>query len=121
MLMNRQARSDYRKGKHEIRQQYDHMREDILAIRSDKIRQRLENASKRIVELQEQREVLTGYVEMGYLDDAEVDLDGAEIKIEGDKASVTGVGLETAMGAVELEFELQKEKGAWLITGFEYY
>ena len=69
----------------------------------------------------EQREVLTGYVEMGYLDDAEVNLDGAEIKIEGDKASVTGVGLETAMGAVELEFELQKEKGAWLITGFEYY
>ena len=55
---------------------------------------------------------------MGYLDDAEVNLDGAKIKIEGNKASVTGVGLETAMGTVELEFELRKE---WLITSFEYY
>jgi len=66
----------------------------------------------------EQREVLTGYIEMGYLDDAEVNLDGAKIKVEGDKASVTGVGLETAMGTVELEFELRKE---WVVTSFEYY
>ena len=66
----------------------------------------------------EQREGMEGYIEAGYLDDAEVNLDGAEIKIEGDKASVTGVGLDTAMGTVELEFELRKE---WLITGFEYY
>ena len=69
----------------------------------------------------EQRDLLGGYMDAGYLDDAEVSLDAVEIKIEGDKASATGVGLETAMGAFELEFELRKEDGAWLITGFEYY
>ena len=67
------------------------------------------------------RDVMMGYIEAGYLDDAEVELESAEVKVEGDKASVTGVELVTVVGTFELEFGLQKENGAWLITGFEYY
>ena len=84
----------------------------VMAVHSEKFESSEATGKK------EQREALNGYIEAGYLDDAEVNLEGAKIKIEGDKASVTGVGLETSMGAVELEFELRKE---WLITGFEYY
>jgi len=86
--------------------------EKVMAVHSEKFESSEATGKK------EQREALKGYVDAGYLDDAEVNLDGAKIKIEGDKALVTGVGLETAMGAVELEFELRKE---WLVSGFEYY
>ena len=87
----------------------------VMAVHSEKFE------SSEATGKEEQRDLLGGYMEAGYLDDAEVSLGEAEIKVEGDKASATGVVLETAMGAFELEFELQKEDGAWLITGFEYY
>lgn len=87
----------------------------VMAVHSDKFE------SSEATGKEEQRDTLTGYIEAGYLDDAEVKLEGAEIKIEDTKASVTGCELESVMGVVELEFELQKENGAWLITGFEYY
>jgi len=87
----------------------------IMAVHSEKFE------SSEATGKEQQRDTLAGYIDAGYLDDAEVKLEAAEIKIENGKASVTGGELVTGMGALEIEFELQKEDGAWLITGFEYY
>ena len=87
----------------------------IMAVHSEKFE------SSAATGKDQQRDTLSGYIDAGYLDDAEVKLEAAEVKIENGKASVTGGELVTAMGALEIEFELQKEDGACLITGFEYY
>jgi hypothetical protein len=87
----------------------------VMAVHSEKFE------SSEATGKEEQRDTLTGYIEAGYLDDAEVKLESAEIKVEDTKASVTGCELVSVMGPLEVEFELQKEDGAWLITGFEYY
>ena len=69
-----------------------------------------------------QEAVMQDYFDAGYLDDAKVGLEGAEITIEGNKAKVTGVVLDVTMGEgrYPLTFGLQKENGAWLIINFEY-
>jgi len=68
-----------------------------------------------------QRDLIEGYIDAGYMDESEIDLEQAEVTIEDGKASVTGVGFTTVMGEFGLEFALQKEDGAWLITDFEYF
>jgi ketosteroid isomerase-like protein len=69
-----------------------------------------------------QEAVMQNYFDAGYMDDAKVGLEGAEIAIEGDKANVTGVVLDVTVGESRypLTFGLQKENGAWLIINFEY-
>ena len=69
-----------------------------------------------------QAAVMQNYFDAGYMDDAKVGLEGAEITIEGDKANVTGVVLDVTVGEgrYPLTFGLQKENGAWLIIDFEY-
>jgi ketosteroid isomerase-like protein len=69
-----------------------------------------------------QEAVMQNYFDAGYMDDAKVGLEGAEIAIEGDKANVTGVVLDVTVGESRypLTFGLQKENGAWLIIDFEY-
>ena len=69
-----------------------------------------------------QEAVMQNYFDAGYLDDAKVGLEDAEIAIEGDKAKVTGVVLDVTVGESRyaLTFGLQKENGAWLIIDFEY-
>jgi ketosteroid isomerase-like protein len=69
-----------------------------------------------------QEAVMQNYFDAGYLDDAKVGLESAEIAIEGDKAKVTGVVLDVTVGEgrYPLTFGLQKEIGAWMIIDFEY-
>lgn len=67
------------------------------------------------------RDLIAGYIDAGYMDESEMDLESAEVTIEDGKASVTGVGFTTVMGDFGLDFALQKEGGAWLIIDFEYY
>jgi len=57
--------------------------------------------------------------DMGYLDDAEVTLEEAEITIEGDTATVYPIEIVTAMGMATVELELTKEDTGWMITGME--
>ena len=65
------------------------------------------------------REFMEGIFEQGYLDNAEVDLEKAETKIEGNEAGVTGVELMLDQGPMMLDVYLQKEEKAWLIVDLE--
>lgn len=56
----------------------------------------------------------------GDLDNAEVDLDYAEVEVTGDKAIVYPVELVAAFGSATIEMTLQKEEdGGWRMTGME--
>jgi len=57
--------------------------------------------------------------DMGYLEDAEVLLEGAELKIEGDTATVYPIEIVTAMGMATVELELTKEDTGWIIAGMD--
>ena len=66
------------------------------------------------------REFVTGAIDQGYLDNTEVNLEDAQITIEGDKAEVAPVELTSDMGTYVFEYvNLQKENGAWLIVGMK--
>lgn len=67
------------------------------------------------------REFLEGFFEQGYVDNAEVDLEEAETKIEENEAEVSGVELILEQGTITLDFTLQKEEGNWLIVGVDTY
>jgi ketosteroid isomerase-like protein len=63
------------------------------------------------------REFVAGVIEQGYLDNVEVNLEDAQITIEGDKATVAPVELTSDTGTYVLEYTtLQKEDGVWLIV-----
>jgi len=57
--------------------------------------------------------------DMGYLEDAEIDLEGAKTTIEGDEANVYPVEMEAAFGSATIELVLKKEGDAWLITAMD--
>ena len=63
------------------------------------------------------REFLAGVIEQGYLDNVKVNLEDAQIMIEGDKANIGPVELTSDAGTYVLEYTLQKEEGIWLIVG----
>ena len=63
------------------------------------------------------REFLAGVIEQGYLDNVKVNLEDAQIMIEGDKANISPVELTSDAGTYVLEYTLQKEEGIWLIVG----
>jgi len=63
------------------------------------------------------REFIAGAIEQGYLDNVKVNLEDAQITIEGDKANVGPVELTSDAGTYVLEYTLQKEDGTWLIVG----
>jgi len=64
------------------------------------------------------RKFIEQAIEQGYLDNARVNLQGAQIKIEGDKANVGPVQVMSDTGTFVIESTtLQKENGAWLIVG----
>ncbi|MHC4439536.1 MAG: Cif family virulence factor [Planctomycetota bacterium] len=62
------------------------------------------------------REFIAGAIDQGYLDNTKVNLEDAEIKIEGDKADVGPVEVMSDSGTYVLDYELKKEKKAWLIV-----
>lgn len=63
------------------------------------------------------REYVAGVIEEGYLDNLKVNLEDAQITIEGDIATVAPVELTSDTGTYVLEYnKLKKENGAWLIV-----
>ncbi|MHC4207349.1 MAG: Cif family virulence factor [Planctomycetota bacterium] len=62
------------------------------------------------------REFIAGAIDQGYLDNTKVNLEDAEIKIEGDRADVGPVEVMSDSGTYVLDYELKKEKKAWLIV-----
>ena len=62
-------------------------------------------------------EFIAGAIEQGYLDNVKVNLEDAQIMIEGDKANIGPVELTSDAGTYVLEYTLQKEEGIWLIVG----
>ncbi len=65
------------------------------------------------------REFLEGAKDQGFLDDIEVGVSELEVTVDGDSATAYPVDLDSAAGAMTLEFSLTKEDGVWLITGSE--
>ena len=63
------------------------------------------------------RERLAGAIERGFLDNVEVNIENAQITIEGDKATFGPVEFVADRGTMMLEYTLQKENGTWLIMG----
>ena len=56
-------------------------------------------------------------IDMGYLEDAEVDLEDAKTTIEGDTATVYPIEMTAAFGSATIELVLTKEADGWMITG----
>ena len=65
------------------------------------------------------RELMTKVFERGYLDDAEITLEGAQTAIEGDKATFGPVEFVSDSGTRTMDFTLQNENGTWLIVSSE--
>jgi hypothetical protein len=57
--------------------------------------------------------------DMGYLEGLEVSLEDAEVKIDGDEASVYPIDAMGAFGTITLEFILGKKDGEWKITSMD--
>ncbi|NIA14268.1 MAG: hypothetical protein GWP08_09310 [Nitrospiraceae bacterium] len=64
-------------------------------------------------------EFLTDAKDMGYLEDCEIDTEGAKIEIDGDTAEVYPVEMTAAFGSATLEFALKKEASGWMITAMD--
>jgi len=60
-----------------------------------------------------------GAMEQGYLEDVEVNVEDAEIKIEGDTATASPVELDGIFGVMVFELALKKENGTWRIVSIE--
>jgi len=68
---------------------------------------------------EETREFMLQVKEMGYLEDAQVLLEEAELTIEGNTATVSPIEIETAMGMATADLTLTKETTGWIITGMD--
>lgn len=62
------------------------------------------------------KEFISGAIDMGYLDGAEVSFEDMEVMIEGDKATVYPINLSGAAGGITLEMVLGKSEGGWAIV-----
>ncbi len=60
-------------------------------------------------------------ISMGYMDDAETDVEDMEIQIdeENDTATVYPIDLTAAFGMATIQLILEEEDGEWKITGME--
>jgi len=63
------------------------------------------------------RERLAGAIERGFLDNIEVNIEDAQITLEGNKATFSPVKFVADRSTMMLEYTLQKENGTWLIMG----
>jgi len=64
-------------------------------------------------------EFMTQAVDMGYLEDLELDMDDAEVEQDGDTMLIYPVELAGAFGSVTLEFEVKQEDGNWMVIGMD--
>lgn len=55
-------------------------------------------------------------IAQGYLDSTNVDLDSAQITINGEDATVSPISLSSAAGSMVLSVSLKKEDGVWRIV-----
>jgi len=68
------------------------------------------------------RQFLEGLMDEGALEDIDMDISEAEIKIEGDKATVGPIIYAGDWGEIELKRILKKENdGVWRVVGAERY
>jgi len=65
------------------------------------------------------RNFIADAIDAGYLDYAEADMTAVDYTIEGDKASVYPIVLNTAAGSATLGLELTKTDGAWMVSGMD--
>lgn len=63
------------------------------------------------------RERMTRIFEQGWMDNVNVNLEGAAITIDGDKAEFGPVKFTSDEGLFTRQFTLQKEYGTWLLVG----
>ena len=59
---------------------------------------------------------LTGAKDQGFLEGMTTNTDAMTITVDGETATVTGVSVEGAFGALTLGFGLAQRDGAWIIT-----
>jgi ketosteroid isomerase-like protein len=60
-----------------------------------------------------------GAMEQGYLEDVEVNVEDADIAVEGDTATASPVELDGVFGVMTFGVTLKKENGTWRIIGME--
>lgn len=65
------------------------------------------------------KDFIQSAIDMGYLEDAEINLDEMQVTIEGTTATVYPLSLSSAAGEVTLELTLTKEESGWHITGMD--
>jgi len=58
-------------------------------------------------------------IDMGYLEGLEVELEDAEVELDGGEATVYPIELMGAFGSVTFELVLTQEGGAWKVTGMD--
>jgi len=63
------------------------------------------------------REFMIKAFESNFMDNVNVNIEDAQVVIEGDKATFAPVVFVSDRGTFTLEYNLQKEDGAWLIVG----
>lgn len=63
------------------------------------------------------QERMTRIFEQGWMDNVNVNLEGAAITIDGDKAEFGPVEFTSDEGLFKRQFTLQKESGTWLLVG----
>lgn len=57
--------------------------------------------------------------DQGYFDGIVIDMDGAELEIDGASATMYPVAVEGSFGQVTIEFVSEKRDGKWIITGMD--
>jgi ketosteroid isomerase-like protein len=68
------------------------------------------------------RQFLKGMMDQGYLEDIDMDIENAEITIEGDTATVGPIRYSGNWGEMETMRTLKKESdGVWRVVGVEQY
>jgi ketosteroid isomerase-like protein len=65
------------------------------------------------------KDFISQSIDMGYLDGIEITTDAAEVKVEGDVATVYPVDVTGSFGTVTIEFTFKKEADGWKITGLD--
>lgn len=65
------------------------------------------------------RNYLQDAVDMGYLNDAEVDTSATVVAVDGDTATAGPIGLRASFGSAIINLTLQNESAGWKIVGME--